>query len=814
MTQWEQLQQLDSLYLQKVDELYSQEVLPMDVRHYLAQWIESQDWERASQDPAVASVLFQVLLEELDNQHSRFVQEGKTFLQQCKFRRFKHNFQKYQEQPHTLASVILWFLMKEREILQSAQLAEQVQLLQVQQSSLETDNQKNIDSLMSRLKTKVQGMEHKIKSLEEQQDEFDFKYQTRMMEGGNANNRDHSQQMKILQQLLNGLDRSRKTLMSDLAEVLDLAEQMLTVLVSVELPEWQRRQQKSCIGAREDVQLNWLENWFTCEADCLFQVRKFLKKVEELTGKVSYDNDPFKTQKPALQNRVDFLLTTLLKSALVVESQPCMPQGKGPLVLRTNVQFSVKIRLLVKVPELNHVMKVTVLMDRYRRFNVLGNSTKALNMIESNNGGMVADFRHLTLKEQKVVGGGKGVNDLSLCVTEELHIMCFETVFELHGLSVKLQASSFPVVVISGSGQLQSAWASILWFNMLCTDPTNIGFFASPPAATWPQLAEMLSWQFLSITDKGLNCDQLNMIAQKLFGQQQSYDACRISWAKFSKENVPNVNFSFYVWFDGILMLVKNYLENLWNDGHIMGFVSKGKEKALLKKMQPGTFLLRFSESIKDGGITFSWVEYFDDGKPNIRTVQPFTKVDLTQIPFTEIIRNFQILEAENVPENPLKFLYPNIPKDDAFRKYYTEKSGAESPYFKYIKTKLVFVSKENTLEVKAPMNLLDEPEFKLPMNGLLDIHGEEPPDVLLSSDDLMREPLLLEPGPVEPLCSDISDFPPVPEELQTSLQEILNGDPMILSSDFLSLDQPLSQSAFSPDLSPQNHTIHAPLYS
>lgn len=82
-------------------------------------------------------------------------------------------------------------------------------------------------------------------------------------------------------------------------------------------------------------------------------------------------------------------------SSFVVESQPSMPQGKGPLVLRTNVQFSVKtrwlcvvitntentslrwcyyiqhilnwvvFRLLVKFPELNHSMKVNVTMDRY-----------------------------------------------------------------------------------------------------------------------------------------------------------------------------------------------------------------------------------------------------------------------------------------------------------------------------------------------------------------------------------------------------------------------------------------------------------------
>lgn len=70
-------------------------------------------------------------------------------------------------------------------------------------------------------------------------------------------------------------------------------------------------------------------------------------------------------------------------------------------------------------------------------------------------------------------------------------------------------------------------------------------------------------------------------------------------------------------------------------------------------------------------------------GKSNVRTVQPFTKNDLSQIPFVEILRNFQILVDENVPENPLKFLYPNIPKDDALWKYYAENdAGMEDDYF------------------------------------------------------------------------------------------------------------------------------------
>uniref|UniRef100_A0A8C4GG18 Signal transducer and activator of transcription n=1 Tax=Dicentrarchus labrax TaxID=13489 RepID=A0A8C4GG18_DICLA len=616
MAQWERLRELPAVYRQQLHELYDRDALPMDVRHYLSVWIEKQEWQRAARDHDLAMVLFQVLLENLDIQHSRFIQE-ESFLLQHNIRRYKQNFQ-----------VCL---------------------------------------------DKICCMEHAMLCLEEQQDEFDFKYQTHKMEGDT---------------------------LSDLNKLLDKAEHLIEILVKKELVDWQRRQQKSYIGAPDNVCLDQLENWFTCVAVSVFQVREFLGKLDELVGKVSYANDPVKTQKPALQKRADTLLKDLLKSSFVVETQPSMPQGKGPLVLRTNVQFSVKTRLLVKFPELNHSMKVNVSMDRYRRFNVLGTKTKALNMAESQSGGMVADFRHL----------------ISLSVTEELHIIYFDTVFEQKGLSVQLEASSLPVVIISNSSQQQSAWASVLWFNMLCQDTKDVMFFANSPAAPWPVFGEMLSWQFLSATKRGLNDTQLEMIAHKLFGKGQDYNTCKVAWSKFSKENTPD---TFWVWFDGILVMVKTYLEDLWRDGHIMGFVSKGKEKSLLKKKQRGTFLLRFSESVI-GGITFSWVDITITGEPDIKTVQPFTKVDLSQIPFHEIIRNFQILEAENIPENPLLYLYPNTPKDEAFGKYYSDKSGGKGIKLYVLLTEGPVCRIKNTLEARSPMpSDMAQGEGLEPMNGL-----------------------------------------------------------------------------------------------
>ena len=52
-----------------------------------------------------------------------------------------------------------------------------------------------------------------------------------------------------------------------------------------------------------------------------------------------------------------------------------------------------------------------------------------------------------------------------------------------------------------------------------------------------------------------------------------------------------------------------------------MGFVSKEKERLLLKDKMPGTFLLRFSESHL-GGITFTWVDHSENGTCSLLFIQ------------------------------------------------------------------------------------------------------------------------------------------------------------------------------------------------
>nr|XP_048311995.1 signal transducer and activator of transcription 1-alpha/beta [Myodes glareolus] len=694
MSQWYELQQLDSKFLEQVHQLYD-DSFPMEIRQYLAQWLEKQDWEHAANDDSFATIRFHDLLSQLDDQYSRFSLEN-NFLLQHNIRKSKRNLQdNFQEDPVQMSMIIYNCLKEERKILENAQRFNQC-------------------------------IEHEIKTLEDLQDEYDFKCKTSQNRESEANGvakNDQKQEQLLLHKMFLMLDNKRKEIIHKIRELLNAIELTQNVLINDELVEWKRRQQSACIGGPPNACLDQLQSWFTIVAESLQQVRQQLKKLEELEQKFNYELDPITKNKQVLSDRTFVLFQQLIQSSFVVERQPCMPtHPQRPLVLKTGVQFTVKLRLLVKLQELNYNLKVKVSFDKdvnekktvkgFRKFNILGTHTKVMNMEESTNGSLAAEFRHLQLKEQK--NAGNRTNEGPLIVTEELHSLSFETQLCQPGLVIDLETTSLPVVVISNVSQLPSGWASILWYNMLVTEPRNLSFFLNPPCARWSQLSEVLSWQFSSVTKRGLNADQLSMLGEKLLGPNVSPEGL-IPWTRFCKENINDKNFSFWPWIDTILELIKKHLLCLWNDGCIMGFISKERERALLKDQQPGTFLLRFSESSREGAITFTWVERSQNGgEPDFHAVEPYTKKELSAVTFPDIIRNYKVMAAENIPENPLKYLYPNIDKDHAFGKYYSRPKEAPEPMelddpkrTGYIKTELISVSEVHPSRLQTTDNLL-----------------------------------------------------------------------------------------------------------
>uniref|UniRef100_A0A3P9A6E5 Signal transducer and activator of transcription n=1 Tax=Esox lucius TaxID=8010 RepID=A0A3P9A6E5_ESOLU len=667
MAQWKQLQKLDSWCLEQLDQLYD-DTFPMEIRQYLSTWIESHDWETVATSDSLATVRFHDLLAQLDDQYSRFALENNLLLQ-LNIRRIKRKLQdKFQEKPLKMAMIICNCLKEEKKILASII--------------------KNVYNFLS-----LQNAEQEMKTLEDLQDKHDFKNLQR-----------RGTRLKNNRKKSCFFSPDLKRVVHQIADVLSLAGEIQDTLVLEEMPELKRRQQIACIGGPPDACLDQLQIWFTAVAEGLQQIRQQLKKLQELEQKYTYENDPITQFKSTLEERSLTLFKNLIVNSFVVERQPCMAtHPQRPLVLKTGVQFTVKIRLLVKLQEFNYKLKVKSVFDkdvserntgkwyaiscssgyisselqsfsRFRKFNILGTNTKVMNMEESS-GSLAAEFRHLKLKEQR--GNGNRSNEAPLIVTEELHSISFETQLSQPGFKVQLETMSLPIVVISHISQLPCAWASVMWYNMLTCEPKNLLFFLNPPPVTWGQLSEVLSWQFSSVTKRGLNEEQLRMLGDKLLGQEAAGNPDGlIPWTKFCKNEKT---LPFWLWIEGILELIKKHLLFLWNDGLIMGFVSKGKEKALLKDKEPGTFLLRFSESSREGAITFTWVER-SNNNVQCHSVVPYTKKHLSVVTFPDILRNYKVMAPENIPENPLLYLYPDIPKDRAFQQYYSHPTEAAEP--------------------------------------------------------------------------------------------------------------------------------------
>ncbi|KAL7977147.1 hypothetical protein Chor_009096, partial [Crotalus horridus] len=639
MAQWNQLQQLDTRYLEQLHQLYS-DSFPMELRQFLAPWIESQDCKESH-----ATLVFHNLLGEIDQQYSRFLQESNV-LYQHNLRRIKQFLQsRYLEKPMEIARIVARCLWEENRLLQTAATAaQQGGQANHPTAAVVTEKQQMLEQHLQDVRKRVQVD----------------------MQDLNGNNQSVTRQkMQQLEQMLTALDQMRRGIVSELAGLLSAMEYVQKTLVDEELADWKRRQQIACIGGPPNICLDRLENWITSLAESQLQTRQQIKKLEELQQKVSYKGDPIVQHRPLLEERIVELFRNLMKSAFVVERQPCMPMHPDrPLVIKTGVQFTTKVRLLVKFPELNYQLKIKVCIDKdsgevaalrgSRKFNILGTNTKVMNMEESNNGSLSAEFKHLTLREQRCGNGGRANCD----------------------------THSLPVVVISNICQMPNAWASILWYNMLTNNPKNVNFFTKPPIGTWDQVAEVLSWQFSSTTKRGLSIEQLTTLAEKLLGPGVNYSGCQITWAKFCKENMAGKGFSFWVWLDNIIDLVKKYILALWNEGYIMGFISKERERAILSTKPPGTFLLRFSES----------------RKTQIQSVEPYTKQQLNNMSFAEIIMGYKIMDATNILVSPLVYLYPDIPKEEAFGKYCRPESqehpeATDPGAAPYLKTKFICVT-------------------------------------------------------------------------------------------------------------------------
>ncbi|XP_019955224.2 signal transducer and activator of transcription 1-like [Paralichthys olivaceus] len=697
MAQWQKLLTLQSLQ-GHLTQLYEGK-FPRHIRHSLCFYIESQDWDAAAVDVNKARACFHALLEYLEQQWNYFVQES-NILCGPDFPGMKNYLvTHFQDEPLNLASILSECLREEKKILASTSPEQGCSSPAVEHKWRELDNGIN------ELKQQTLMLKKEIKSLEVLYENYDYlekTWQSKEEQYVGSAQSHNAVKGECLNQANLILQKKERVLL-EIVKMLKRAEQIVAALTDVELPEWKRRQQLSCIGSPVDTSLDHLQKWFTTVAGILIQVNQQLQKLQEQNKKYNYTDASIPLREPG--KFAQSLLQNLLVNALVVEKQPVMTKlQQRPLIVKTGVRFTATVRFLANLPEFKGRLKVNAVFDKdveeiltmngLRQFHFLRDDSKVLD-VDTPGGGLVAEFAHMSLKESPLKREGR------VGVTEELHIIKFVTELQYAGLRCNFEASSLPVVVVSSGNQIPAAWASVMWCNVLSgSEPMNLMLFANPPPLTWQQLSQVLSWQFLSVGQRELDENQLSMLRDKIVDDPEGL----IPWSRFKNENT-------WIWIDGILDLIKKHLVELWRERYIMGFVSRKTTHVLLQEKQTGTFLLRFSESNKDGAITFSWVEHCN-GEAHVHAVEPYTKKDLKAMSLPDIIYLYSLRVQGNMSRNPLLYLYPDIHRDAAFGRFCSsDKSAPKKDINGYIDRTLVPFSVYPTPPSSPPRHMEIDPD-------------------------------------------------------------------------------------------------------
>lgn len=195
--------------------------------------------------------------------------------------------------------------------------------------------------------------------------------------------------------------------------------------------------------------------------------------------------------------------------------------------------------------------------------------------------------------------------------------MIFHCVINVDGLSIKVNAMSFPVVILSHWTQEDKGVATYLWDNAFA----QVGRlpFQVLLSACWTDLAGLISARFYDQTGRCLTSDNLSYLKGIILPCSEVTDNAsltnrkgsqhNVSWQSFCIANLPGKNHSFWYWIFMVLKTItkddktpiksenekkmtknikvetnaKKTVLKIWQRGHLMGFVSSDTAAELLQ---------------------------------------------------------------------------------------------------------------------------------------------------------------------------------------------------------------------------------------
>lgn len=230
------------------------------------------------------------------------------------------------------------------------------------------------------------------------------------------------------------------------------------------------------------------------------------------------------------------------------------------------------------------------------------------------------------------------------------------------------QTFSLPVNVLSRK-DYRNSYATILWDCAFALEGRRL--FEVQEVVPWSDLATVLNAKWRKDVGMYLQEHHLDFIATMIPMSNRTTPTASpdvnnnnintncntntVSWEQFAKTTLPMRAFTFFEWFYRILILVREQLLSLYTDNLIHGFISSELAEELLLSCVDGTFLIRFSETYC-GAISVAYVKARRFDKLFPWDIDRLRKISL---PHTVKCSDF------------LLYLFPNIPKDDVFCKYY-----------------------------------------------------------------------------------------------------------------------------------------------
>ncbi|KAI1708376.1 STAT protein, DNA binding domain-containing protein [Ditylenchus destructor] len=476
-------------------------------------------------------------------------------------------------------------------------------------------------------------------------------------------------------------------------------------LISERLLDWKNRQKLSQIGVlfdNREILLDDIQMEFEMLAENNWQLRTLGWFLNERSPQLS-DN----TAQTHITN-LSTVLENLTKLLCMLVSQSFVVVVQPDPVLKTQHKFIAEVRLLIgdklgiKQHLVNTNVTVKIIAEEEAKILSMGQiSEKDIKTV----GSISNEFEKLTLDEKGHMAAKfnnskltriahrkpppKGMQTecktplMIQTATDQKYALLFHiTPFQLGNLGkFDVWTLSLPLMVTVHGSQDCDAQGVILWQRAFSSvNRTSMGS-DDVAAVSWSDLSQVLRHKFSLFTGahRALSESDLNYLAEKLIVPSNS-DNKPITFQRFAKD----VNFSFWEWFFLIMQLIKQKLLKFWDEGWLIGFISKNDASQRMLMQNP-TFLLRFSDT-QTGAVSIGFV-CEEDGIKVPFHLSPFTIKDLDQLSLAQRIASCPQLKD-------IRYLYPDIDKEEMLRFFESEERYKSESPTGYIQSEIVMVAK------------------------------------------------------------------------------------------------------------------------